>query len=668
MLSSLILFGTATTAAFAAPSKPADVRVIFKPGEITKLCDENLAQLKERWLAIGQIKPAERTFANTVLALERLRAETADRQVPLIMNMHVSPDEKLRGEAEACVTKDDDLGNELLMRDDVFAAIKDQKSKDPVETRLVTDLRREFELGGVGLKPPARKKLKDWQALLTRKHNEFQKNLRKPKDPLPLTAEEVKGVSAESLAATPRDEQGRYLFTIAGSRYFELMQSVEASAVRKKISLKYATAGGRRNVELAQEIADLRRKVAGLFGKKTYADLVLPERMAKTPAAVTDFLGRLKSGLGTRYAAELGELKDVLRAINAKDTISAADLYFLEARLQKQKFALDADQLKQYYPVDRVLAGLLEVYGDLLGVKFKKVEGAEVWHPSVVKYDVLEKADQTYIGSFYMDLYDRGGKSGQGAFQMTLRQGRQLDDGTYQPPVGMIVANFKSEKPSLLSPVPRGDVETLFHEFGHVMHALLTKARFGAQAGTHVKRDFVEALSQMFENWVYDPAVVAKLSGHVKTGKPLPPELLAQLQAARAFHQARRYMLQVFFASYDMTIHGPKSVDVLATYNRMYREYLQLPVVDGALMPGVIGHFVGGYGAGYYGYLWSEVLSDDMFTVFRSEGLLNGKTGLRYRHEVLEPGDSREPLELVETFLKRKTSPDAFLAKVGLTR
>ena len=308
---------------------------------------------------------------------------------------------------------------------------------------------------------------------------------------------------------------------------------------------------------------------------------------------------------------------------------------------------------------------MLGVYQKLLGLKFRKIEDAQPWHPDVKLYEITDAAGGEPIAYFYMDLFPREGKYKHAA-AFSLLTGRALPDGHYQRPVSSIVANFNKpakDRPSLLT---HDEVETFFHEFGHIMHQTLTKARFSRFAGSATARDFVEAPSQMLENWVWDASVLQSLSGHYQDrSKKLPKEFLDKMLAAKNVNSGLVNLRQLLFGSVDQNYHGTPPSDTTATYARLARDITMIPTSEGTHPEASFGHLMG-YDAGYYGYLWSKVYAEDMFSKFKAEGVLNPVLGRRYRTEILERGSSRDEMDSLKAFLGREPNEDAFLESIGL--
>ncbi|MFM8270482.1 MAG: M3 family metallopeptidase, partial [Pseudomonadota bacterium] len=388
-------------------------------------------------------------------------------------------------------------------------------------------------------------------------------------------------------------------------------------------------------------------------------------RMALTPEKALSFLEDLKKKLSPIGMKERRTLLEVKKEVLKDETpLASYEWRFLHNQLLKRRYDFDPLQVQEYFPLDTVLKGMFEIFQTVLGVSFKKDAGAQVWHPSVQKFEVWKEG--ALVSHFYMDLFPREGKYNHAA-AFTLISAYRQADGAYQIPFSSIVANFSgptTDKPSLLQ---HSEVETLFHEFGHIMHQILTTASYPSFSGTGVKTDFVEAPSQMFENWVWDKEMLQKLSGHYqRPSEKLPSSLIEKMLAAKNLNQGLHNLRQLSFGFIDFDFHTHKKVDSTEVYSKRMNEILGIPILPNTLPQASFGHLMGGYDAGYYGYLWAEVFAQDMFTRFEKEGLLNPKTGEDYRKWILEPGGEKPPNDLIRGFLGREPSSDAFLKGLGL--
>jgi thimet oligopeptidase len=422
-----------------------------------------------------------------------------------------------------------------------------------------------------------------------------------------------------------------------------------------------------KNVKLLEEAIQLRQKIASLMGYKTWADYRTDGRMAKNGTAVMTFLTGLQGKLLERERADLAKLLKFKQEYDpSAKRLEMWDIAYTAYQLKKRDYNLDDEKIKEYFPSDLVVKNMFNVYSQIFGVEYQQVVGAKVWDENVRLYKILDKQSKELIGFFFGDFIPRKGKYNHAA-AFPLISGRAKVKG-YSYPIASIVANFSppsGNKPSLMT---HDEVETLFHEFGHIMHQTLTRAPYASLSGSSVAQDFVEAPSQMLENWVWDKDILNMLSGHYQNpSQKLPTELVDQLLAAKDFNSGYYYTRQLFLALEDMAMHtatGP--VDTTTLHDALYRKIIGVEPVKGGHFNASFGHLMGGYDAGYYGYLWSEVYAQDMFTIFKKTGLLNGDTGGKYRKIVLEKGNMVEAIDLLREFLGRDPAFEAFYEKLGI--
>ncbi|MBI3558284.1 MAG: peptidase, partial [Deltaproteobacteria bacterium] len=336
---------------------------------------------------------------------------------------------------------------------------------------------------------------------------------------------------------------------------------------------------------------------------------------------------------------------------------------------KKQKYSVDNEAIREYFPVDQVITAVFDIYQHLLTVKFTEITPAYAWAPDVRLFEVRDAvpgSNNALIGHFYLDLYPRENKYKHFA-AFDIIHARRNKDGSYHTPVSSVVGNFPKAAPGKPALLLHDDVETFFHEFGHIMHQTLTSARYSSLAGTNVRGDFVEAPSQMLENWVWNRDILRKISKHYKTGAPLPDTLLDQMIAAKHANEGITWSRQLFFATFDMLIHtSGEKVDTTKAWNDLAPQIFLMSETDGAAAQASFGHLMGGYDAGYYGYLWSKVYAQDMFTVFEQAGLESPVAGARYREWILKPGGTQEPEVLITNFLGRAPNKDAFYRSLGI--
>jgi thimet oligopeptidase len=662
---------------FAQASQPGQVdppvlliRSTYKAGEVTELCNAAIADATAKLKVIAEIPADQRTTDNTLVAFENTTADFGDKTNQLTFMGYVHMDAAINAEGSACEASVGSFMVDVFTRRDLYDAVKMAATRDADEARLKESVVIAFEKNGLKLGDADLAKLKDLLNQITQNEAKFSANLNSDKTKVPFTQEALKGLPADFIARLEKTTDGRYLVVPNEANYPVFLQNAELADSRKEIMLAYMNRGGIENTQLLEQTTKLRSQAATLLGYDSWDDYQLDGRMAESKAKVYDFLNSLKGKLAQRNKSDLDQLLNYKKQVDPTATkLDQWDISWASNQLLKRDYAVDDEKIREYFPADVVIPGMFQVYSQMLGVNFTKVVGAEVWSPDVNLYEIRNTADNRLIGYFYTDFIPRAGKYGHAAaFQQV--SGRMIN-GVYNHPVSAIVANLTPPSAdkgvSLLS---HDDVETIFHEFGHIMHQTLTRAKYASLSGSNVAQDFVEAPSQMLENWVWSPEVLPMLSGlYSDHTQKLPADMLNKMLAARKFGQGIQYTKQLLYALFDMNIHsGAGDSDVTTTYDQLYREIVGEEPIAGGHFAGTFGHMMGGYDAGYYGYLWSEVYAQDMFTVFDSVpgGLLSPEIGARYRTDILERGGMTPALQNLKDFLGRDPSPDAFFKKLGI--
>jgi oligopeptidase A len=556
---------------------------------------------------------------------------------------------------------------------------------DEPQRRAVDNALRDFRLSGVALEGDARTRFGAIRQRLAELATRFSNNLldatqgwtRQVEDAALLAGIPDSALALYRDAAQARDMAG-YVITLEAPAYLPVMQYADNRELRRELYTAYATrasdqgpnAGQWDNSALISEILALRHELAGLLGFASYAELSLATKMAETPAEVVGFLEDLAARTLPLARREYAELQAFAREQLGLEELAAWDVPYVGEKLRQARYAISQEELRPYFPAARVIDGLFGLVEKLFGVRFEPESGVPVWHPDVQVFR-LSRGGET-LAWCYLDLYARKGKRG-GAWMDSSRSRRRRGDGSLQLPAAFLTCNFtppSGGRPALLT---HDEVTTLFHEFGHGLHHMLTRIEVLPVAGINgVPWDAVELPSQFLENWCWQPEAIPLISGHFESGEPLPPALLEKMLAAKNF-QAGLFMLrQLEFALFDFRLHrdydpaAPRPVlEVLAEVREQVAVW-QPPAFN--RFPHSFSHiFAGGYAAGYYSYKWAEVLSADAFASFEEEGVFNRSTGERFLHTILEQGGAREPMALFEAFRGRRPSVDALLRHSGIT-
>ncbi|MGB2580658.1 MAG: M3 family metallopeptidase, partial [Minisyncoccia bacterium] len=450
--------------------------------------------------------------------------------------------------------------------------------------------------------------------------------------------------------------------------YHPFMELAENETKRKELAEKALQKGGQKNMRVLAEMLKIRIEHAQLLGYKTHADYKTELRMAKSGARAVAFENNLLKKVARAGNHDINELRDIKREMtgNKNAALQFYDIAYYGHELQKRRFKLDSEEVRGYFPLARVLEGTFKIYSTLFNVQFEKQKGFRLWHTDVAIYAVKTQNGEV-LSYFALDLYPREGKYGHAAaFGIVSGRDTSFKGTSYVAPFATMVANFPKPTKKYASVISHGEVETFLHEFGHIMHYVLTTAHFGSQAGYHTAWDFVEAPSQMLEHWAWDKKSLALLSAHHKTGRPLPSVLLKNLLASKKHMLRYGILRQLILGIFDLTIHTKnKPPEPAKLYRDLIKKHTGIILPKDAIFPAGFGH-LDGYDAGYYGYLWSNVYAADMFTRFEKEGIMNKKTGADYKKWVLEKGGSMEEIELVKGFLGRKPNNKAFFNEIGV--
>ena len=643
------------------------------PEQVTNLTEEAITEADE--LVAALVQAPERTWETTMATLDAItdRLERAFGVGPFMAYVH--DDEGVRTAAREAEERLQQWGVELMFRDDLYAAVSTYAETEEAadlegeKARLLEFTLRDLRRAGHELEAEVRAEVKQLTQRLVELGVAFEQNISDHKDALVVTPDDLEGLPESYLdGLAAGEEEGTLKVTLAYPDVIPFMENARRRDLREELSFKFNTRAVEANRPILEEAVRIRARIAELFEHASWAHYQLEERMAKEPEAVEAFYADLVPPLTSAARAEIDEMTTLL-AGDTEDSdavLQVWDWRYYDTQLRRQRYGVDPNEVAEYFPLESVLEGLLTITGDVFGLDYEQVE-RDVWHRDVRSYAVRNRGDGELIAHFHMDLFPRENKYSHAA-AFPLVPGRRQDDGSYQRPVAAIVANFtkpSSTRPSLLQ---HNEVETLFHEFGHILHQVLTRAELVRFAGSATERDFVEAPSQIMEHWTWRPEVLATFARHYQTGEPIPESLVKSMVEARNLNVALSNLRQVQYGMLDMGLHGPggASADLDEVHRRATAVSL-LPFHEGTFFPASFGHMLGGYDAGYYGYLWSEVYGDDMFSRFEDEGVTDPAVGADYRRAILEAGGSRDGMDLLKEFLGREPSNAAFLRKLGIT-
>lgn len=619
------------------------------------------------------IPKEQRTFDNTMLTLDNIYNNVGNVYGSVYLMGSVNPDDAIRNQAEESKAEFAKFFNEIQLDENLYRAVKDYsetneaKSLTGYKARFVEKTVEDFERNGFALSKEKRDELKAINDKLSDLSLLFQQNIAAVSDYLIVDDTQIDGLQ-EDYKNARRNEDGKYKIDLTYPSYIPFMKFSNSEETRKELYNLYNNRAARENLEVLIKVLILRQEMAELLGFKTYAEYRTGDRMAQLPQNVWDFENNLVDKLKEKAQMDYDELLMVKRAKLGVDTIDVIQPWesgYYNNILLKEKYNLDQNLVKEYFPTDDVINGLFQIAQHLFQVEFEEVKDPSVWDKDVRMFNV--KQNGKIISRFYTDLFPRPNKFSHAAC-FPMISGKETPEG-YQMPVATLVCNFPAPTADIPSLLTKSEVETFFHEFGHVLHNVLTKTALSSHSGTSVSRDFVEAPSQIFENWTWNYDALKLFAKNYKTGEVLPVDLFDKMLAAKNVGSGLAYTQQVFYGMLDFTLHDKYDPTSSRTTTEIVEELQNkitlYPYLDGTHMQAAFGHLMG-YAAGYYGYLWSLVYAQDMFSVFENNGVMDIDTGLRYRDIILSNGGSRDELEMVIEFLGREPNQDAYFKSIGL--
>jgi oligopeptidase A len=624
------------------------------------------------------------TFATLVEPLEELQHRVARAWSPVSHLNAVLNSDALRSGYNACLPLLSAYQTDLAQSEPLFRAyrtIADQEGAAlaPVQRQVIEHAMRDFRLAGVGLPAERKERFKTAILELTQLQSKFEENVldatngwsRRVTEPSELRGLNDMLIEQARRRARERGEAG-WILSLDQPTYVAVVTDAESEDLRRDFYEAWMTRASDRgpcasrwdNSGVIEEILRRRHEAARLLDFTNYAEYALATRMAHSVSEVLDFLRELTTAARPAALEEFAELEAF-----AGRRLAAWDVGFYAERLQRERYSVSQEELRPYFPLPRVLGGLFEVAARLFGVAVRERDGAPVWHPDVRFFDIVG-AGGDVVGSFYLDAYARPNKRS-GAWMDECVGRKRLPSGAARP-VAYLVCNFLPPgdgRPALLT---HDDVLTLFHEFGHGLHHLLTRVDYPSLAGINgVAWDAVELPSQFLENYAWHPEVLKRISGHFESGAPLPADTEERLIATRSFHAGLSMMRQLEFSLFDFRIHTEYSPGrgggVLEVLKQVRSEVAVVPAPEWNRFPNSFGHiFAGGYAAGYYSYKWAEVLAADAFAAFEEHGVFDRPTALRFLDAILSRGGSRDALEAFIEFRGRRPDVTALLRQHGI--
>ncbi|MGF1774895.1 oligopeptidase A [Vibrio wakamikoensis] len=632
------------------------------------------------------------TWDNVVAPIEEIDDKLSRLWSPVShMNSVVNSDE-LREAYESCLPILSEYGTWVGQHKGLYEAYKAIKASDEFEAlsqaqqKTIKDSLRDFELSGIGLPANEQHRYGEISKRMSELGSQFSNNVldatmgwtKHITDEKELVGMPESALAAAKAAAEAKELEG-YLLTLDIPSYLPVLTYCDNQALRQELYEAYVTrasdrgptAGQWDNTDIISEQLKLRHEIARLLGFGTFSEKSLATKMAESPAQVLGFLNDLATKAKPQGEREVEELRQFAEKEFGVTELNLWDIAYYSEKQKQHLFQFSDEELRPYFPESKVVSGLFEVLNRVFGMKITEREGVDTWHESVRFFDIFDSED-TLRGSFYLDLYAREHKRG-GAWMDECRVRRTNAEGELQTPVAYLTCNFNKpvgDKPAMFT---HDEVVTLFHETGHGIHHMLTKIDTGAVSGINgVPWDAVELPSQFLENWCWEEEALAFISGHYETGEPLPKAMLDKMLAAKNFQSAMFILRQLEFGLFDFTLHTEYDPDigarVLETLADVKSKVAVLPSLEWNRFSHSFSHiFAGGYSAGYYSYLWAEVLSSDAYSRFEEEGIFNKETGQSFLNNILEMGGSEEPMELFKRFRGREPEIDALLRHSGIS-
>jgi thimet oligopeptidase len=666
----------------AAAAKANDVLTVpdwqQTPEAVDAAAKEAIATANKALDQIGSQDPGKVTFNSTFVALDDLTYQAGNAANEAVIIKETNTDPKMRAAAENAVKVFQDWAVGINYREDVYKALKAFADTHPKlsgeDKKLFDETMRDYRRAGLELPPAKQKEVEQLRKQLSKLGTDFEANIVNAKAPLVFTKAELDGVP-ESFLASPGIKTGDDAYTVLANvtwQYVTVEENAKSEATRKKLYIARSSLAKNTNVSVLNQMLALRNKIALLLGYKSWDDYQTEIKLAKTGAGAKSYINKLITGIQPKFAAEVAEVQKMKAADthNPKAVVDWWDWRYYTNQLKKQKYAVDTEALRVYFPFQKALQGMFNIYQSIFGLKFEQIAVPYKWVNDLQLYMVTDSATGEPLGMFYLDMFPREGKFNHFA-EFDVIGGKRLEDGKYQRPTVALLCNFpppSADKPSLMT---HSDVEILFHEFGHALHSITTRAKYARFAGTNVPGDFVEAPSQMLQNWVWNKKVLDTFAADYRDpSKKIPAETIKKMNDAKKATAAIVYRRQFAFATLDLALHDQhpenQPYDCVGISNPIL-EKVFLPIDPSTTFVTYFGH-LNGYDAGYYGYAWADAIAADMATVFEKakNGYLDKQAGMKLRKEIYAEGNSRDVSISIEKFLGRPQSIQPFLKRIGI--
>ena len=628
----------------------------------------------------------EPTFENTIEAMEYAGA-TLDRVAGIFYNlMEANTNDQMQAIAEQVAPMLTEYSMYVSLNNDLFQKVKavyekkDELGLDKDQMTLLEDNYKDFVRGGANLSDEDKALYSKWSEELSLATLQFSKNVLAATNAYTLHVTDSADLAGlpeyvKTMAAETASEKGLegWAFTLQYPSFSPFMKYSTNRELRRQIWTAYnsrAIGGENDNTDVVKKIVDLRIKIANILGYETYADYALETRMAKNKTTVNEFVKNLLEP-SMKYAKK--DVADVLAYAKKNgfedDKLMPWDFSYWSERYQEAEYSLNAEELKPYFQLESCIDAVFGLANRLYGITFEELNNLSVYHEDVKVYEVKD-ADGSHLALFYADFFPRASKRG-GAW-MTEFRGQSIRDGVEKRPFISIVCNFTKPTADAPSLITHDEFTTFLHEFGHALHGILAKGRYGSLTGTNVSRDFVELPSQIMENWAFEPEYLNSFAKHYQTGEAIPADLIEKIVAAKNYLAGYGQVRQLHFGYLDMAWHTLKEVpaeSAIEFEQKVLAPYAVMPSVEGTGFSTSFSHiFSGGYSAGYYSYKWAEVLEADAFSLFKEKGIFNTEVAESFRKNILEMGGAEDESVIYRNFRGHDPQPEALMEKLGLTK
>jgi thimet oligopeptidase len=628
---------------------------ILDAEQVARASEEALARARQSLSRIETLSLEDVSVEQVLDAWDDTGVILEDAFGPISLLNSVHPDKSVRDACDVALIQESIFLTEVFQNEAFYERVERVKPQTIAAREMRKHLLEAFEDSGVSLPPAKRERFKEISERLTELGQEFAKNIRENDTHLRFTPEECRGLPQSWLDRMPRDEEGNYIAGFDYPDYVPFLMNAHDEQARRRYWTANTLRGTPRNLEVMDEIVALRKEIADLYEVPSYAHYVTKRRMVENPDTVNRFLDDVRNVVTEaelRDLSELAAMKAEMTGVPVEQArISRWDVSYYRERIRERRYAIDQEELRKYFPTPPTVRWMLDISERLYGLRFEQRQ-VPIWHEDVLYIDVTDAASGAFIGGIYLDLYPRDGKYKHAAAWPLRGVSRR----TGRKPISVLVTNFDRQG------LTHDELETLLHEFGHVLHGVLSDTHYVAHAGTSVQRDFVEAPSQMYEEWASRMESLSLLRNHCIDCPSVDESLVERLSKAKKYGAGIDYGRQLLYASFDMSLSSETPGRALDVWAEM-EGATPMGYVEGTQFPGTFEHIASGYAAGYYGYMWAKVIALDLVSAFGAD-LMNGETGRRFRDLILSRGSEEPARELVERFLGRPVASDAFFEHI----